>query len=110
MTRPNILFILTDQQRWDSVGAYGQSLNVTPNLDRFAAQGVRFGNAFTCQAVCGPARACLQTGRYAVETGCHTNGIALPEGEMTIARELGPSGYDPADVGKWHLASIALEV
>jgi len=51
---PNIIFFFTDQQRWDTVGAYGQPLDVTPNLDTLAAEGVRFKHAFTCQPVCGP--------------------------------------------------------
>ena len=63
MNRPNIIFYFSDQQRWDTLGCYGQSLNVTPNLDRLAKEGVLFENAFTCQPVCGPARACLQSGK-----------------------------------------------
>lgn len=74
MARPDIVVFFTDQQRWDSVGAYGQPLPVTPNLDRMAAEGVRFKYAFTCQPVCGPARACLQTGRYATEVGSSAAG------------------------------------
>ena len=76
--QPNILFFFTDQQRWDTVGAYGQPLALTPNFDRLAAEGVRFDKAITCQPVCGPARSCLQTGKYATEVGCYRNGIALP--------------------------------
>ena len=63
MPQPNIVFLFSDQQRWDTCGCYGQPLPVTPNLDRMAAEGVRFEHAFTCQPVCGPARAALQTGR-----------------------------------------------
>ena len=105
MKQPNILFIFSDQQRWDTVGAYGQKLDVTPNLDRLARTGVIFENAFTCQPVCGPARACLQTGKYATEVGCFRNGIALPLDETTIAHRLSGVGYDVGYVGKWHLAS-----
>ena len=76
--RPNIVFYFSDQQRWDTLGCYGQRLDVTPNLDALAAGGTRYENAFTCQPVCGPARACLQTGRYATEIGCEINGFALP--------------------------------
>ena len=103
--RPNIVFFFSDQQRWDSVGCYGQELPVTPNLDAMAAEGTRFENAFTCQPVCGPARSCLQTGRYATETGCFRNGIALPEEEPTIAKALSAGGYEVGYLGKWHLAS-----
>ena len=103
--RPNIIMYFSDQQRWDTMGCYGQKLGVTPNLDRLAAEGVLFKNAFTCQPVCGPARACIQTGLYATETGCYRNGIALEPGADTIAKRLGAAGYDTAYVGKWHLAS-----
>ncbi|MBN2390590.1 MAG: sulfatase-like hydrolase/transferase, partial [Anaerolineae bacterium] len=78
MTKPNILFIFSDQQRWDTCGCYGQALDITPNLDRMAREGVRFEQAFTCQPVCGPARASLQTGKYPTEVGCHTNHRMLP--------------------------------
>ncbi len=83
--KPNILFFFSDQQRWDTCGCYGQKLDVTPNLDLMAAEGVRFEYAFTCQPLCGPARASIQTGKYALETGCYRNGIALPINEKTIA-------------------------
>ncbi len=105
MDRPNIVFLFSDQQRWDTCGCYGQRLDVTPNLDRMAREGVRFEHAFTCQPVCGPARACLQTGKYATEVGCHTNHRLLPPEEQTLARILSAEGYDTAYIGKWHLAS-----
>jgi arylsulfatase A-like enzyme len=103
--KPNILFFFSDQQRWDTVGCYGQSLDITPNLDRIVQKGIRFEHAYTCQPVCGPARACIQTGRYATEIGCHINGIALPENEKTIAHYLSDAGYEVGYIGKWHLAS-----
>jgi len=105
MNRPNIIFILSDQQRWDTCGCYGQPLETTPNLDRMAEQGVRFENAFTCQPLCGPARACLQTGKYATEVGCHTNHRMLPLHEKTLAHFLSENGYEVGYIGKWHLAS-----
>jgi uncharacterized sulfatase len=104
MPQPNILFILSDQQRWDSLGCYGQELPTTPNLDRLAGDGVRFLNGFSCQPVCGPARACLQSGRYASETGCVANGIPLPATEARLAPGLTAAGYEVGYVGKWHLA------
>jgi len=106
MNKPNIVFLFSDQQRWDTCGCYGQPMDTTPNLDRLAAEGVRFENAFTCQPVCGPARACIQTGKYATEVQCHTNHCLLPLDERTIAHHLTDSGYDTAYIGKWHLASF----
>ena len=105
--RPNILFIFSDQQRWDTVECYGAPIfkGLTPNLDKMAAEGVRFVNSFTCQPVCGPARAALQTGKYASQTTCHTNGISLPRTEKTLAHLLSAAGYDVGYLGKWHLAS-----
>ena len=103
--RPNIIFFFSDQQRWDTCGCYGQPLEITPNLDRMAAEGVRFENAFTCQPVCGPARACLQTGKYATEMGCFRNNIALPQDEKTVPHWLSEFGYEVGYIGKWHLAS-----
>lgn len=105
MDRPNIVFFFSDQQRWDTVGAYGQKLAVTPNLDKMAEEGVKFEYAFTPQPVCGPARACLQTGLYAAETGCYRNGVALPADVPHLADLFTEAGYETAYVGKWHLAS-----
>ena len=109
MKRPNIVFYFADQQRWDTLGCYGQPLPVTPNLDQIAENGVLFQNAFTCQPVCGPARACLQTGVYATENGCYRNAIALPSSKETLAEYLNSAGYHTAYIGKWHLASNGKE-
>lgn len=65
----NIIFYFTDQQRADTCGCFGQPLDITPNLDRLAGEGVKFDMAFSPQPVCGPCRALFQTGRYATETG-----------------------------------------
>lgn len=101
----NILFIFSDQQRQDTMGCYGQTLNVTPNLDKLAEEGTLFENSFTAQPVCGPARACLQTGKYPTQIGAFKNGISLPIKEKTMAKYLNDIGYETAYVGKWHLAS-----
>lgn len=105
MKKPNIIFIFSDQQRFDTIGCYNDKINFTPNLDQLAATGVKFENAFTCQPVCGPARACLQTGLYATQTGCYRNNIALPKGITTIADRFNSHNYETAYIGKWHLAS-----
>ncbi len=106
MNNPNILFIFSDQQRWDTMGCYGQELDTTPNLDRIAARGTRFEHAYSCQPVCGPARACLQTGKYAAELGVYTNHKLLPRDEKTLANHLYEAGYEVGYIGKWHLASF----
>ncbi|MFO7945810.1 MAG: sulfatase-like hydrolase/transferase [Armatimonadota bacterium] len=103
--QPNIIVLFSDQQRWDTMGCYGQSLDVTPNFDAMAEEGVLFENAFTCQPVCGPARSCLQTGKYGTETGCWRNNIALDLDETTLAHWLSEVGYEVGYIGKWHLAS-----
>lgn len=102
--QPNILVFFTDQQRADTAGCYGSRLGLTPNLDCMAAEGVRFDLAFTAQPVCGPARACLQTGVYPTMTGCFRNGIPLPADAVTLADHLKGVGYEVGYIGKWHLA------
>ena len=104
-SKPNIIFILTDQQRYDTCGCYGQEFDITPNLDRLANEGIRFEYAFTNQPVCGPARSLLQTGKYPTETGCFRNGIGLPISDQNIADYFSNNGYEVAYIGKWHLAS-----
>lgn len=103
---PNVLVLLTDQQRWDTAGIHGNPLGLTENLDRMAAEGVHLSHSFTCQPVCGPSRAVMQTGRYPTSTGCYRNGIALPEDETTLADRFGEAGYRTAYIGKWHLADV----
>ena len=103
--RPNIIFYFTDQQRSDTCGCYGQPLPITPCLDQLASEGVCFENAFSPQPVCGPCRAIFQTGKYATDTGCFRNSIALPQQVKTVANWLEEAGYQTAYIGKWHLAS-----
>lgn len=103
--RNNIIFYFTDQQRWDTCGCFGQPLDITPNLDELASEGVKFDNAFSPQPVCGPCRALFQTGKYPTETGCFRNGVMLPSGVKTLADYLEEAGYETAYIGKWHLAS-----
>lgn len=101
----NIIFYFSDQQRWDTCGCFGQPLNITPNLDELAKQGVKFENAFSPQPVCGPCRALFQTGKYPTETGCFRNNIILPKNVKTLANYIEEAGYETAYIGKWHLAS-----
>ena len=106
-TRPNVIVFFTDQQRWDTTGVHGNPLELTPNFDRLARAGTDVHTSITCQPVCGPARACLQTGRYATETGCYRNGVPLPSEARTLAHYFKDADYDTAYIGKWHLADGA---
>lgn len=103
MKRKNIIFYFSDQQRWDTV-----TEEITPNLCQLAHEGVKFENNFTCQPVCGPARACLQTGVYATQCGCYWNAIPLPQDITPLAHYFNEAGYQTAYIGKWHLASDRL--
>lgn len=99
----NIIFYFSDQQRWDTINE-----EITPNLCELANEGVLFENEFTCQPVCGPARACLQTGTYATQNGCWSNAIPLPSGTKTLAEYFNEAGWQTAYIGKWHLGSDKL--
>ncbi|MDA0566330.1 sulfatase-like hydrolase/transferase [Streptomonospora sp. S1-112] len=101
---PNVVVFFTDQQRWDTTGVHGNPLGLTPNFDRMAAEGVHVANSFTCQPVCAPSRASLQTGRYPAQTGVYRNNIPLPEDAPTLAHHFAAAGYDTGYIGKWHLA------
>ena len=99
----------TDQQRHDTSGLHGCPLGLTPNFDAWATRGTHFAQAITPQPVCGLARACLQTGRFAtaIGDGCHTNGRPLPEDADTLAKCFDAAGYATGYFGKWHLADGA---
>jgi arylsulfatase A-like enzyme len=104
---PNVVVFLTDQQRHDASGLHGNPLDLMPNFDRMARQGTHVAHSFTCQPVCGPARACLQTGTYATTTGCWRNGAGLPTDYQrfpTLATCFNRAGYRTGYIGKWHLA------
>lgn len=96
----NIIFYFSDQQRWDTVNE-----TLTPHLTALASEGVLYANSYTCQPVCGPARACLQSGVYATQCGAYWNGIPLDPTIKPLAEYFNEAGYDTAYVGKWHLAS-----
>ncbi len=73
-----------------------------------AQEGTHLFHTFTMQPVCGPARSCLQIGKYATTTGCFRNGIPLPRTERTLAHHFGDAGYETAYIGKWHLAGSSV--
>lgn len=101
--KPNVLVILTDQQRWDCSGLHGNPLDLMPNFDRLARAGTHLRNSFTAQPLCVPARACLQTGIYPTQVGVHYNGVHLPVEARTLAHHFGDAGYRTGYIGKWHL-------
>lgn len=102
--RPNVIVVLTDQQRWDTTGVSGNSLNLTPRFDEMARAGTHLSQAVTPHPVCAPARAALQTGVYATNSGCFRNALRLPESSRTLAHFFGDAGYATGYIGKWHLA------
>jgi arylsulfatase len=100
--RPNILFIMTDQQRWDCVGANGNALIKTPNLDRLAASGANFSHVFVASPVCVPSRISFFTGRYAHSHRNRVNYTPLDHSEMLLQARLKEAGYRTASIGKLH--------
>lgn len=103
--RPNILFVLTDQQRWDALGASGNPHVSTPNLDRLASEACMFTNAFCNSPVCMPSRMSMLTGQRPGALGIACNGIDLPRNVPTLATLLGGCGYETANLGKLHFTS-----
>jgi arylsulfatase A-like enzyme len=102
--RPNVVVFFTDQQRHDTTGVHGCPLGLTPNFDRLARAGTDVHYSFTCQPVCGPARACLQTGTHATTNGSFRNGIGLTRELPHLADQFRQAGYHTGYFGKWHLA------
>ncbi len=102
--RPNILFILTDQQRRDTLAAYGNDWIEAPNIDGLAQRSIVFENAYVTQPVCTPSRASIMTGLYPQSTGLIGNGIHLRDDTQTIA-EMISEDYYCGYFGKWHLGN-----
>ena len=98
--QPNVLLLVTDQQRADCLSALGHPVIKTPNLDKLAGNGVLFKNAFTTSVMCGPSRACLDTGRYIHAHRSTQNEVSLPIDERTMGNHFSDAGYRAAVVGK----------
>ncbi|UFU06492.1 sulfatase family protein [Ruania halotolerans] len=105
MSRPNILLICTDQQRYDALGVAGNPHICTPNLDQLATQGTRFTNCYVQATVCAPSRASLMTSRYLHNHGVWANGVDINPDEQFFTRTLADAGYDCGLVGKFHLGA-----
>ena len=114
--RPNFLFVISDDHRWDVLGVVQRDQEAqgkiarfpwfkTPNLDKLAAQGVRFRNAFVVNSLCSPSRACFLTGRYNHFNGIANNFTPFPANNVTWATELRKAGYATGYIGKWHMDS-----
>jgi len=101
--RPNILLICTDQQRFDALGAAGNTEIDTPNLDRLAAGGAMFENCYVQAPVCAPSRGSLMSGMYLRNHGLYANGVQIPDTVTLLPEMLHDGGYDCGLVGKWHL-------
>ena len=101
--KPNVLFILTDDQRWDALGLGGARHLKTPNIDRLGNEGVFFKNAFCTTSLCSPSRASILSGLYAHAHGVVNNFTEYPGGLRSFPRVLQSRGYDTAYFGKWHM-------
>ena len=107
---PNVVLIYADDLGYGDLGCYGSS-NRTPNLDRMAAEGVRFTQFYSANPVCSPSRAALMTGRYPTRVGVPRvlnpkDTTGLPDSEITIAQMLKARAYKTMCVGKWHLGHL----
>jgi len=101
--QPNVIFILTDDQRWDQLGCEGHPFLKTPNLDRIAAEGARFKNMFVTTSLCSPSRASFLSGLYANTHGVVNNFTDYPEDLDSFPKRLQSAGYNTAYIGKWHM-------
>ncbi|HPX39129.1 MAG TPA: sulfatase-like hydrolase/transferase [Candidatus Hydrogenedentes bacterium] len=101
--RPNLLFIMTDQHPFGAIGAYGTAGVKTPNIDRIAAEGVRFDRFYIAAFPCSPSRASFLTGRHAHNHGVVTNDVILSDAVPSLGAALKRAGYHTGYVGKWHL-------
>lgn len=98
-----VILIMTDTQRTDMLGCYGNPGIKTPALDKLASEGIRFDRAYTCQPVCGPARSALFTGTYPHSNGSWGNSMPLGDNVVTVGRRLRDNDIQSGYIGKWHL-------
>lgn len=103
--RPNIILIMTDDHTTQAISCYGSRLMRTPNLDRIANEGMRFDNCYVSNAISGPSRACILTGKMSHINGFTDNSQTFDGDQETFPKLLQKSGYQTAMIGKWHLNS-----
>ena len=104
--KPNILYIMSDDHCAQAIGAYGgrlAGLDLTPNIDRLADEGMLFENAFCTNSICSPSRACVLTGQYAHTNGAYDLSGRIETERQYLAHEMSDAGYHTAMIGKWHL-------
>jgi arylsulfatase A-like enzyme len=104
-TRPNIIFIMTDDHAAHALSCYASRINQTPNLDRLAHEGIRLTNCFCTNGICAPSRATILTGKYSHVNGVKDNRDLFDAEQVTFPKLLGQAGYKTALIGKWHLKS-----
>lgn len=101
--RPNVLLILTDDQRWDCLGVAGHEQLKTPHIDRLAKEGVYFKNAFCTTSLCSPSRASILSGLYAHKHGVSNNFTEYPDKLGSFPQQLQAAGYTTGYIGKYHM-------
>ena len=103
--RPNIIFIMTDDHTTQAMSCYGGNLIETPNMDRIADEGMRFDNCYATNALSGPSRACILTGKFSHRNGFTDNASTFDGSQLTFPKVMRENGYATGVVGKWHLIS-----
>lgn len=101
--QPNVLFVMCDQFRKQSIGFMGEDPVITPRLDEFAKEGVAFKNALATRPICTPNRAVMLTGQYPINNGVYGNGVRMAISSVTMGDVAKQAGYSTGYIGKWHL-------
>lgn len=102
-SRPNIVFIFSDDHALRTIGAYGAGVNETPNIDRIAGEGILFTRSYCTNSICCPSRASILTGKHSHKNGVIDNAVPWNGDQFVFARALREAGYSTALIGKWHM-------